>query len=459
MAAGSPAALIMKILLVSANTLKVPYPVYPLGLDYVAGALDSRCQSKIVDMNEFANPAELIDVLKTYSPDFVGVSIRNIDNTDTINSRDFLAEYKDLVRMIRENSPALLILGGSGFTVFPREFMRALDADYGIAGEGEKLPLLLQALENNADVRSVPGIVTKETASVVYEPWEKEIKRHFDPLSPHTNFYLAKGGMLNLQTKRGCPFHCSYCTYPHIEGSRMRFFPPREIAQKARNLQDAGAKYIFITDSAFNASYEHSRQVADAFISAGISVPWGGFFAPTNAPADYFPALAAAGLSHVEFGTEALADTMLANLQKPFNVDNVLAAHDQARQAGLHIAHYFLFGGPGESAHTLQETMENAEKLEKSVFFFFCGIRIYPHTALYETALREGQVTADQNLLQPVFYRSPHITDREIVQEVEDHAGGRLNWIVGAGEKKATRVLPKLFDRGFSGPLWEYLIP
>jgi radical SAM superfamily enzyme YgiQ (UPF0313 family) len=448
----------MKILLVSANTLKIPYPVYPLGLDYVAGALDSRHQSKIVDMNEFASPAELGAVLKDYSPDFVGVSIRNIDNTDTINSRDFLTEYKDLVRLIRENSQALLILGGSGFTIFPREFMQALDADYGIAGEGEKLSLLLQALENNTDVRSLPGIVTKETTSVVYEPWEKEIKRHFDPLSSHTNFYLAKGGMLNLQTKRGCPFHCSYCTYPHIEGSRMRFFPPREIAQKARNLQDAGAKYIFITDSAFNASYEHSREVAKAFISAGVTVPWGGFFAPITPPPDYFPALAEAGLTHVEFGTEALADMMLNNLQKPFTVDNVFAAHNQALQAGLHIAHYFLFGGPGESGQTLQETLENADKLKKSVFFFFCGIRIYPHTALYETALREGQITADQNLLQPVFYRSPHITDREIMREVEDHAGGRFNWIVGAGEKKATRVLPKLFDRGFCGPLWEHLI-
>jgi Fe-S oxidoreductase len=222
----------MKILLVSANTLKIPYPVYPLGLDYVAGALDSRHQSKIVDMNEFASPAELGAVLKDYSPDFVGVSIRNIDNTDTINSRDFLTEYKDLVRLIRENSQALLILGGSGFTIFPREFMQALDADYGIAGEGEKLPLLLQALENNADVRSLPGIVTKETTSIVYEPWEKEIKRHFDPLSSHTNFYLAKGGMLNLQTKRGCPFHCSYCTYPHIEGSRMRFFRRAKLRKK-----------------------------------------------------------------------------------------------------------------------------------------------------------------------------------------------------------------------------------
>lgn len=451
-------ASIMKILLISANTLKVPYPVYPLGLDYVAGALDSRHHVKIADMNEFDSPSGLGSLVRDFSPDFAGISIRNIDNTDTLSSRDFLGQYKSLVHQIRENSTARLILGGSGFTVFPREFMQALDADYGIAGEGEKFPLLLQALENNADVESLPGIVTKETGRIVYEPWENEIRRRFDPESSSTKFYLTKGGMLNLQTKRGCPYRCSYCTYPHIEGSKMRFYPPREIAREARNLQDAGAKYIFITDSAFNACYDHSRKVAEAFIKAGISIPWGGFFAPTIPPADYFQLLAAAGLSHVEFGTESLSGKMLNNLQKPFVVNNVFEAHSQALKAGLHIAHYFLLGGPGEDRQTLQETLDNAEKLNKSVFFFFCGIRIYPHTALYDVALREGQITARQNLLAPVFYRSPHISDREIMQTVEDYAAGRFNWIIGSGENKATRILPKLYERGFSGPLWEHLI-
>jgi radical SAM superfamily enzyme YgiQ (UPF0313 family) len=451
-------ASIMNILLISANTLKMPYPVYPLGLDYVAGSLDSRYHVKIVDMNDFGSLSELGAVVKDFSPDFVGVSIRNIDNTDTINSYSFLTEYKSLIRQVRENSTARIILGGSGFTVFPLEFMRALDADYGIAGEGEKLPLLLQALENEADVQFLPGIVTRETAHVVYEPWGNEINRRFDPESSHTKFYLAQGGMLNLQTKRGCPYRCSYCTYPHIEGSRMRFFPPEEIAGEARKLQDAGAKYIFITDSAFNASYDHSHEVAKAFIRAGISIPWGGFFSPTIPPADYFRKLADAGLTHVEFGTEALSGTMLNNLQKPFVVNNVFEAHSQALKAGLYIAHYFLLGGPGENRQTLQETLNAVDKLEKSVFFFFCGIRIYPHTALYEIALREGQVSADQDLLQPVFYRSTHITDKEIMQTVEDHSGGRFNWIVGSGENKTTRVVPKLYARGFSGPLWEHLI-
>jgi radical SAM superfamily enzyme YgiQ (UPF0313 family) len=238
----------------------------------------------------------------------------------------------------------------------------------------------------------------------------------------------------------------------------MRFFPPGEIARSARELQDAGAKYIFITDSAFNASYYHSSQVAQAFIAEGVSIPWGGFFAPTPPPDDYFKRMADAGLTHVEFGTESLSDKVLTNLRKPFASQDVFAAHKKALDAGLHVAHYFLLGGPGESKETLQKTLTGIDSLEKAVFFFFCGIRVYPHTALYDVALSEGQITAEQNILPPVFYRSSEITAEEIMKMVENQANGRLNWIIGAGEAKATRILPKLYRRGFTGPLWEYLI-
>jgi len=137
----------MKILLISANTLRIPYPVYPLGLDYVAGSLDSRYQVKIVDLNDFSHPETLEAMIKEFSPDFAGISIRNIDNTDVLNCRSFLPEYQNLIRQVKTNSQAKIILGGSGFTIFPVEFMQALDADYGIVGEGERLAQLLDALE------------------------------------------------------------------------------------------------------------------------------------------------------------------------------------------------------------------------------------------------------------------------------------------------------------------------
>ena len=448
----------IKVLLVSANTLKIPYPVYPLGLDYVAGCLDDRYEVKIADLNLYSRLDDWEEEVRGFSPDFVGVSIRNIDNTDALHARGFLPEYRAVIALIRKNSQAKIILGGSGFTIFPIEYMRALDADYGIAGEGERLALLLDALEKHREVTEIPGVLTKDTGCVDYRPWPGEIKRRFEPEGPHTRLYLSSGGMLNLQTKRGCPFRCSYCTYPHIEGRSMRLFPPRDIARNARALEEAGAKYIFITDSAFNASYEHSLEVAKAFVEARVTIPWGGFFAPTAPPADYFKKMADAGLTHVEFGTESLADPVLARLRKPFAVDNVFAAHEEAREAGLHIAHYFLLGGPGEDRRTLQTTLAGLENLSKAVFFFFCGVRVYPHTVLYDEALREGQIQSGQDLLEPLFYRSPNLAVEDIMQTVEAKAEGRLNWMIGAGEAKATRVLPKLYRRGFTGPLWEYLI-
>jgi radical SAM superfamily enzyme YgiQ (UPF0313 family) len=447
-----------KVLLISANMMKKPYPVYPLGLDYVAGALASGYETEILDMNNGLSPAALGEEIRRAAPDYIGLSIRNIDNTDTINSRGFLSDYQELAAVIRQNSQAPLILGGSGYTVFPVEFLRALDADYGLAGEGERLPALLDALEGRGDITAVPGVVTRQAAAVSCRAWEGELQRAFAPEAAHAKYYISYGGMLNLQTKRGCPFRCSYCTYPHIEGARMRFFPPEEVARQARALEDAGAKYIFITDSAFNASYDHSLRVARAFQKARLTIPWGGFFAATVPPDGYYPALADAGLTHVEFGTESMCDAMLAGLRKPFVSDDVFRAHEAALAADLFIAHYFLLGGPGENEETLRQTLANVDRLERAVFFFFCGIRIYPHTALYETALGEGQISASQNLIEPVFYRSPFISDVEIVERIEAHAAGRINWLVGAGESKATRILPRLYERGHTGPLWEHLI-
>ena len=313
-------------------------------------------------------------------PDYIGLSIRNIDNTDTINSRGFLSDYQELVGMLRQNSKATIILGGSGYTIFPVEFIRALDADYGIAGEGERFPALLHALENKTDVTAIPGIVTRLSSAVAYQAWDGEMQRTFDPDAAHMKYYLSYGGMLNLQTKRGCPFRCSYCTYPHIEGGRMRFFEPKEIARQARELQEAGAKYIFMTDSAFNASYEHSLQVARAFTEARISIPWGGFFAPTVPPDDYYQKLAGAGLTHVEFGTESMCDTMLHNLQKPFVTADVFQAHQKALEAGLYIAHYFLLGGPGENTGDFARDIEGRRSTGQSGFFLFLR---HPHLPAY----------------------------------------------------------------------------
>ncbi len=448
----------MKVLLVSANTLREPYPVYPVGLDYVAGAIASDHQVFIADMNCLGDRASLAAVIKEFSPDVIGISLRNIDNTDTTDPRGFIGQYREIVAAIRNHTDVPLVLGGSGFTIFPHETMKALDADYGIIGEGERLGLLLNAIQKREVIGSIPGVITRQSKKALPAPWEGKITRSLIPNPSNLKYYLQNGGMLNLQTKRGCHFKCVYCTYPHIEGRKLRLMDPEEIATAARGLQASGAKYFFITDSVFNADFAHSIAVAEAFKKSGISIPWGAFFAPLKQPEDYFQKLADAGLTHVEFGTDSLSNRVLATYRKPFREQQVFRTHQAAIDAGLYVAHYFLLGGPGENPQTLRETLTRVGSLEKSALFFFCGMRIYPDTALYDIAVKEGQIAEGRSILEPVFYRSPFIDSDEIIRQVQKEANRRLNWVMGAGGEETAKIISRLFQRGHCGPMWEYLI-
>jgi radical SAM superfamily enzyme YgiQ (UPF0313 family) len=92
-------------------------------------------------------PDGLKPVIREFVPDLVGISLRNIDNTDTTDPMGFMGGYRFVVETVRQVSSAPIVLGGSGFTLFPRRILDELGADFGIVGEGERLNLLLDALE------------------------------------------------------------------------------------------------------------------------------------------------------------------------------------------------------------------------------------------------------------------------------------------------------------------------
>ncbi len=411
---------------------------------------------EIADLNTIDRET-LLSLLNDFAPDIIGLSVRNVDNTEVGNPQFFINEYRELVTWLRRQSDSIIVCGGAGFTILPQEIFHALQPDYGIIGEGERFTQLVHAIEHNLPTAEIPGLIGPSASSQPAVPWAGSQNRQ-TIRNDHSQFYLDHGGMLNLQTKRGCSFRCIYCPYPHIEGRRHRLKDPNEVARSALTLQEQGAKYIFITDSAFNSDIVHSLEVAKAFKKHGLSTPWGGFFTPTKLPEDYFYIMKESGLKHVEFGTESLSEVMLQNYRKPFQVKDVNSAHNQALKAGLHVAHYFLLGGPGESEATLGQTLDNIETLEKTVFFFFTGIRVYPHTGLYDIALGEGKITKNTNLLEPLYYESDGISHTAIEKQVQKRAGQRINWIVGSGGNTAAETVSRMHERGYSGPLWEYLI-
>jgi radical SAM superfamily enzyme YgiQ (UPF0313 family) len=445
----------VNILLISPNTLTIPYPVYPIGLDYVAGSIPAEHQVRIADMLTLSMD-KLSAIINDFSPEIIGISCRNIDNTDSSDSSCFLGDYQRLVVWLRECSPAVIVCGGSGFTLMPEHVLATLGADYGIVGEGERFALLIDAILTKRNPAKIEGVISANESCGIPLPWQEKPVRRLS-LNSHSQYYIQNGGMLNLQTKRGCPFNCIYCSYPRIEGKTHRLIDPEEVTWTALQLQEAEAKYLFFTDSAFNSDIQHSLAVAEALRKAKLSIPWGAFFAPIKMPEEYFSVMAEAGCRHVEFGTESLSDTMLSCYRKPFRAEEVFIAHQQARTAGINVAHYFLLGGPNESAETVSESLEGIERLDRSVFFFFIGVRIYPGTSLYNMAIAERKIDRGMDMLHPVFYQPDGINLKTIATLVTNRASGRRNWVTGSGDKLLAETTKSLYRRGIAGPLWEFL--
>ena len=128
-----------KIVLISCNTTREPYPVYPLGMTMISEAAHARGH-KVNEWDMLMNKNSLDDLgafVQKYQPDFVGMSMRNIDSVNFNQQESYINDYKSIAGQIRTVSDAKIILGGAAFTILPEEMLSAIGADYGIVGEGE----------------------------------------------------------------------------------------------------------------------------------------------------------------------------------------------------------------------------------------------------------------------------------------------------------------------------------
>ena len=270
--------------------------------------------------------------------------------------------------------------------------------------------------------------------------------------------YLREGSVASVQTKRGCPYRCVYCSYPALEGQGLRPRNPARVVDDVEMLvKNHGATYIFFTDSVFNDHEGRYLEVVREMKRRGLSVPWSAFFSPLGlAPADA-ALMKSTGLKAAEMGSDGACDATLEGQQKPFHWKDVVAANQVLRDAGVSVAHYFMFGGPGETPETVAEGVANIQALKCAAVFVFLGIRILPETELLAIARREGILPPDHDLLEPIYYFSPHV-DRDGLERTLTEAFEPLSHVVFPPDKldDKIRMLHKL---GYTGTLWGLLEP
>jgi len=427
----------MRVLIVATNRERAPLPVVPIGASIIASVTKAAGHDvRFLDLMFHRRPKKALqDAVAEFRPEVIGLSIRNLDSTSWLKSTFYLDDAREYVR-IAKTAGVPVIVGGACLGVHPAGITEYVRADAGVWGDGEaSFVEVLRRIAAGESYDDVPGVVTCPDAAAPRVNPQYRIEDLGEMARPRvwqwTNFrhYADRTGPLPIQTRRGCVFNCSYCTYKFIEGDRYRSKPVEAVVDELREMKEAfpGAPVEFV-DSTFNVPLPYTIEMCDAIAKAdlGLHLHTSGFN-PAAVNERLIDSMTAAGFSQVVITPETASDRMLRSLQKGFTVRSLRKCAQLRKRAPWSVLWVFLLGGPGEDEETLAETFRFLEEEVPSedMVFLQPGLRVYPNTKLHRDAVAEGLLSPDEPLIRPFYYLSPRVPEmryREIlVEEIAKH--------------------------------------
>src|SRR5262245_12136107 len=445
-----PGGSFVRIAFVSGNREKLPDAVIPLGVLYVMASTPDHHEKLLVDLCFEARPVEALRrCLTAFRPDLVALGMRNIQSNDYSGIGDNLAYYGRLIAAIRGVSATPIVMGGAGFSVMPRELMERLRPDYGISGEAERaFPALVEALEGDtsrlARIGSLHRIAGGEVISNLPERDFLDMNRLAVPdrrlVDPR---YVERYGIDSIQTKRGCPLRCEYCTYPLIEGRVGRTREPAAVVDEMFRVleEQPDTRHLFIVDSVFNLPKAHAKAVCRVLIARGWRGTWTCCATTLGFDREFAELARAAGCAGMEIGSDSGCDEVLTRLRKGFTVEQIRALHRLCSEVGIPDCHTFILGTRGESLDDVRRTLDFVLDLDPYSAILMIWVDDYESL---DAGLRRER--------------------RRLRQRVEE-------LLLGLDPRPSTWAIPPLginFDpglfrrlrqAGLHGPLWQHMRP
>jgi radical SAM superfamily enzyme YgiQ (UPF0313 family) len=438
----------VKIAFVSGNQEKLPAAVIPIGLLYIMASTPDRHEKVLVDLCFDDDPhVALRDKLATIQPDLVALSMRNIQNNDYSGLSDNLAYYAALIESARAAWSAPIVLGGSGFSVMPRELMERLKPDFGVSGEGENaFPQLVAALENGGEgLDSIGALFRWNDDVLLANPRPPEFLNMTElPFPDRTlvdRLYFDEWGIDSVQTKRGCPLRCDYCTYPIIEGRKGRVRTPESVVDEMFAALDSqpAINHFFIVDSVFNLPKSHAKNVCRELIRRDWQTSWTCYANPLGFDKEFAQLAYEARCTGMEIGSDSGCNHVLERLRKGFTVDHIRRLHDICKDAGVPDCHTFILGTEGETMEDVRQTIDFIVELD-------------PYSAIIMVWVD------DYETLDPALRKQRMKLRTEINNLLLRHQNDFPHWSMpGLGVNFDENLFRALRRTGRHGPLWQHL--
>ncbi|MBW2107082.1 MAG: radical SAM protein [Deltaproteobacteria bacterium] len=407
----------MKILLV------YPYPLFdrsrayeqdihavPIGLYYIGAVLKEHGYDvEVLNWSQIhKTPEKIIDTLRKKKPDILGFSILNANRWAGI----------EIARIAKSLNPdTRIIFGGVGATFLWKHLLTHFaEIDYIVLGEAESVFLkLVQALEKpgGRTLKHISGIAFRDRGKIV-KAANAPLVKDLDSLPIPARYFTYQ----HVVSSRGCPGGCTFCGSPRFWKRRVRFRSPAHFVRELKMLRKKGIRFFYVSDDTFAVNKKRVVQICKAILEADLGITWVAISRVDHVDEEVLDWMRMAGCVQISYGVESGSKEIRKRLGKPLRTRDIKCAFALTRSRGILARAYFIYGAPGETQQTIQQTVDLIRQIKPFVCVSYI-LEIYPGTALYLDYQKAHHLTDDIWLKRieglPYFETDPGLTKEMVM--------------------------------------------
>ena len=348
----------------------------PLGIGFLIAVL-KKAGHNVFFIDNYLKPSNFIenDFLIEHNIDYIGIYANTICLRDTLRMC-----YKIEYLRQKKKWKGKIIVGGPHTTVAPETIPDFVD--HIVQGEGERA--ILEIVEGKHRNRIVRTERINDLDSLPMPAWDYFVKMPY-----HWQVdWFPQHPVFTMNTSRGCPFKCAFCSVGSIWGKRYTFFSAERIVDEIQFLiKQYGAAGIYFREDNFTLNRKRLIKFCELLLEKDIKIPWACETRVSSLDNEIVDLMSRAGACGFYFGVESGSQKILNDLKKGITVDEIIKAFELCHRYKINTAASVIVGTPTETEDDLRQTFELIKKIKPTVTWYnvFVGI---PNSKLHQYCLK-----------------------------------------------------------------------
>ena len=406
---------------------------YPIWLAYAAGVLEKQGHTiRLVDAPAWKwGREEVKEDARKFNPALI-IADSNFSS---------LRNDGDVAKLLKDVTGAVSVLVGPPVSQFSERVLANDGVDIAARLEYDfTVRDIAEAVEGGVSFEDINGISYKENGRITHNPDREFItSEELDRIpfvsrvcKEHLNiqdYFLGHTlyPMVQIFTGRGCPNQCTFCAWPEtLMGRKHRVRSVENVVDELEYITKElpEVKEIFIEDDTFTIDRQRIREVCSEIGQRGLDIAWS-CNARANLDYETMRVMKEAGCRLLDVGYESGSDVILRNIKKGITTSDSRRFTKDAKRARLMILADLIFGMPGETKETAEQTIRFVKEIKPNIVQFSVATPI-PGTEFYDYVKENGfllvddlEESLDEDGFQKCIVSYPEFTERDVENYVD----------------------------------------